>query len=287
MAVPNRVQPASLRRPNPFGRSSGGGGKGHQSLIGWVLIVVAIGIGAAAFWFHGSAQSTLVELRSDNLCPKDAERKPPAVYVILIDQTDPIQPLGQQSILNTVLTSVRAALEGPESDEAARNALVEVWTFSNDGKNVTVVGEVRVATQQVLSVCNPGAAGEWDKLYRNVEVVRRQHSRFYSSLEDTLRSSLNFPEAKQSPVVEAIYAIGVQVFSRPNAVGAKKHLLLVSDLLQNTQNLSMFSGRPRFDKWISTSQAQKALPSLPDVKVKAFVIPGTRPELQDTEFATF
>jgi hypothetical protein len=292
MAVPGRGSRSSGRpspfrrgggRPSPFGK----GGKSSHAVLGGVLIAVAVAIGAAALWFHGSAKSSVVDLRPDDLCPKDIDRSPPAIYAVLVDQTDPLSPLAQQSIVNTVLKHVRAELEAPEARETLRHALVEIWTFSNAGRNVTTVGDVMVATERVLAMCNPGAPGDWDKLYRNVDVVRRQHARFYKELEDTLRASLSFPEAKQSPVVEAIYAMGVQVFSRPNAVKAQKQLVIVSDLLQNTTNLSMFAGKPRFDTWIATPQAQKALPSLTGVTVRALVIPGARPDLQRTEFAQF
>jgi hypothetical protein len=291
MAVPSRG--GSSGRPSPFGQGGGRaspfgkGGKSGHAVFGWILVAAAVAIGATALWFHGAAKSTVVELRPDDLCPKDTDRSPPAIVAVLIDQTDPIAPLAQQSIVNTVLKHVRAELEAPEARQTLRHALVEIWTFSNAGKNVTAVGDVKVATERVLAMCNPGAPGDWDKLYRNVDVVRRQHGRFYKAFEETLRTSLSFPEARQSPVVEAIYAMGVQVFSRPNAVNAEKQLVIVSDLLQNTPNLSMFAGRPRFDKWMATSQAQKALPSLAKVTVRAFVIPGSRPELQDTEFARF
>jgi len=270
-------------RPNPFGH----GGQNRQRNIGIVLILLALLAGAAILWFYGSARSTLVELRLTDLCPKETNRPPPAIYAILIDQTDPLAALQQQSVLNAVLAALRSELEGKASENENRHALVEIWTFSNEGKNVTTVGDVRVATERVLSMCNPGGPREWEKLYRNVDVVKRQYDLFYSSLEQTIRRSLSFPEAKQSPVIEAVYAMGVQVFSKPEFVSTRKNLLVVSDLLQNTPNLSMFTGRYRYDAWVATSQGQKALPNLRDVKVDAFVLPAARADLQSADFSNF
>lgn len=284
MAIHNRHSSRSGGKPSPFG----GGAKHRQTPVGIILIALAVLACVGAVWFYSSARSTLVELRPTDLCPKDTNRAPPEIYAILIDQTDKLDPLAQQSIVNTLLAKLRSELEGPESQEKARNALVEIWTFSNIGKNVTTVGEVRVATERVLSMCNPGAPAEWDKLYRNVDVVRRQHARFYASLEETIKTSLSFPDAKESPVIEAIYAIGVQVFSRPEAIQSRKYLFIISDLLQNTQNLRMHSGRPpRYESWIGTQQGQRALPALSMVNVNAFVLPSNQPQLQGNDFAQF
>lgn len=260
-----------------------------QIAIGAALLLIVVATVLGTIFFYGSARSSLVELRSDDLCPKDASKPPPAVYAILIDQTDPVAPLAQQSIVNALLVKLRSYLEGADAGGADdRHALVEVWTFSNEGKNVTTVGDVRVATERVLSMCNPGTPGEWDRLYRNVDVVRRQHGRLYSTVEDTLRRSLSFPEAKQSPVIEALYATGVQVFSKPEFVRSRKSLFVVSDLLQNTPNLTMFAGKVfKYEAWVATPQGQRALPDLRNVRVDALVLPTNRAELQSQDFFNF
>lgn len=226
-----------------------------------------------------------VELNPSNLCPKDVGWKPPAVYVVLLDQTDPIQELQRKLVANQVLTQMQADLEGPDA-EAMKLARVEIWTFSDGSATAYRVGDVQLSLVNALSMCNPGAPAKWEHFYKNADIVKRQHARFYASVREIVESSLQFPEAKQSPVIEALYGIGAQVFSSPTMVDSRKRLLVVSDLLQNTRSLSFFSGRPNFEAWRRSAAGRAAMPNLQGVAVTAFVIPGGQ-GAQGDEFARF
>ncbi len=122
-----------------------------------------------------------------------------------------IGELQRKSVANQVLTQMQADLEGPDA-ELVKHARVEVWTFSDGTTNAYQVGDVQLSLSSVLSMLQSGPPAKWDHLYKNAEVVKKQHARFYASVRDNVESSLRFPEAKQSPVIEALYGIGAQVF---------------------------------------------------------------------------
>lgn len=265
-----------------FGTQKGPGG----TIVGAILIGLALLAVGGALWFYQTQRSTQVELNASNLCPRDTGWKPPAVYVVLLDQTDPIQELQRKSVANQVLTQMQADLEGPDAG-AMKHARVEVWTFSDGtSANSYRVGDVQLSLVNALSICNPGAPAKWDHLYKNADIVKKQHARFYASVRDIVESSLRFPEAKQSPVVEALYGIGAQVFSSPSMVDSRKRLLVVSDLLQNTRSLSFFTGKPNFEAWRRTPAGRTAMPNLQGVAVTAYVIPGGQ-GAQGDDFARF
>jgi hypothetical protein len=280
--VAQRQQRKADPRGQLFGPQRGASG----TIIGSILIVLAVLVACGAAWFYQSQRSTQVELNPSTLCPKEAGWRPPAVYVVLVDQTDPIQELQRKSVANQVLTQMQADLEGADA-EAMKHARVEVWTFSDGTANAYRVGDVQLSLSNVLSICNPGAPAKWDHLYKNADIVKKQHARFYGSVRDIVESSMRFPEAKQSPVIEAFYGIGAQVFSSPAMVDSRKRLLVVSDLLQNTRTLSFFAGKPSFEAWRRTPSSRQAMPNLQGVAVTAFVIPGARSDLQGDDFARF
>ncbi len=277
-----RQQRKAVSRGQLFGPQKGSSG----TILGSILIVVVLLVVGGAAWFYQSQRSMQVELNPNTLCPKEAGWRPPAVYVVLLDQTDPIEELQRKSVANQVLTQMEADLEGPDAD-AMRHARVEVWTFGDGTANSYRVGDVQLSLSNVLSICNPGSPAKWDHLYKNADVVKKQHARFYASVHDIVESSLRFPEAKQSPVIEALYGIGAQVFSLPAVVDSRKRLLVVSDLLQNTHTLSFFTGKPSFEAWRRTASSRQAMPRLQGVAVTAFVIPGSRSDLQGNDFARF
>ena len=216
-----RQQRKAIPRGQLFGPQRGSTG----TIIGTILIVLALVVAGGAAWFYQSQRSTQLELNPSTLCPKEAGWRPPAVYVVLLDQTDPIGELQRKSVANQVLTQMQADLEGPDA-ELMKHARVEVWTFSDRTANTYQVGDVQLSLSSVLSMCNPGPPAKWDHLYKNAEVVKKQHARFYASVRDIVESSLRFPEAKQSPVIEALYGIGAQVFSSPTMVESRKRLLV-------------------------------------------------------------
>lgn len=260
-----------------------------KTIWGVILSLAALLLAGAGVWAYVASKSERIELRSDTLCPKDGSRPPPAVYVVLIDQTDPIGALTQEAVSNAVMGQLRRELEDAADPSSTRHALIEVWTFRDKGgaKAPFRVGDVDLVTEKALLICNPGGAQEWDALYKNVDVVRRQHARFYDAFRGTIAASLGFPEAQQSPVVEALYGMGVQVFSKPEFAAARKRLIVVSDFLQNTKTLSMFAGAPAYAKWSASPQAARTLPNLRDVDVTGLVLPNGAPGRQGQEFVEF
>ncbi|SKA41353.1 hypothetical protein SAMN02745126_06495 [Enhydrobacter aerosaccus] len=279
----------SLRGPNRNSARREAASLGPRG--GWItpvsvaVIVMLIGLVGAAFWFSQTEKAERIELNAADLCPKDTARNPPSVYVVLVDQTDPLEELARVSVANEVLQLLKSELEGESDVAAKRNARVEVWTFTAgapNAANMYRVGNVQLVLAKSLSICNPGAPAKWDHLYRNVDVVRRQHARFYASLKDIVEQSLAFKEAPRSPIIEALFGIGAKVFTTPELAAAGKHLILVSDLVQGTQTVDFFQSgyKPDYPAWRRTTAGRQTLPELAKVDVTAIMIPGSRPDLQ-------
>lgn len=260
--------------------------------MGAVVIGVVVLIAGAILWAYHGERDARVELNAADLCPKDSSRRPPAIYLVLIDQTDPLEELARNSVANDVLQRLQTELEGESEAAANRLARVEVWTFTHGSASAPDnyrVGNVPLSLSRALSMCNPGAPAKWDHLYRNVDVIKRHHQRFYSSLKQIIDQSLAFKEAPRSPIIEALYGIGARVFSAPDLADTKKRLILVSDLVQGTQTADFFQAgyKPNFQAWRSTTAGRQTLPELTEVMVTAIMIPGSRPGLQNENLLGF
>ena len=265
-----------------------GRGGSNGNMIGLVLLILVVGVVGVFAWFYEFQRPETVELNPDDLCPRKTTRGIPAVYVVLIDQTDPLDELARKSIGNTVITRMQSDLEQSADAATFQYARMEVWTFGGLQGDVFKVGDVQLSLTRVLSMCNPGTPAKWDHLYKNAELVKRQHAKFYASVRTVLETSLAFKEAPRSPVIEAFYGIGAKVFSDPAVKDSRKKLLVVSDLMQNTTALSFLStGAPKFEMWRNTTLGRQTMPNLSGVSLKAFVIPGTASRLQNSAFAMF
>ena len=209
--------------------------------------------------------------------------------MVLIDQTDPLEEPAANSVANDVL-HLQTELEGESEAVANRLARVEIDLYARCAGNPdNYRGQCQLSLSKALSMCNPGAPAKWDHLYRNVDVVKRQHQRFYSSLKQIIDQGLAFKEAPRSPIIEALYGIGAKVFSAPDLADTRKRLILVSDLVQGTQTADFFQAgyKPNFQAWRSTTAGRQTLPEPAEVRVTAIMIPGSRPALQNENLLGF
>jgi hypothetical protein len=73
---------------------------------------------------------------------------------------------------------------------------------------------------------------------------------------------------KTSPIFEAIQATALRTFGKPEYDGLPKHLVIVSDLMQNLPGgLSMYREVPAFEKFKNTSYFSRIRGELKGVSV--------------------
>ncbi len=161
-----------------------------------------------------------VERNADTLCPLAG---PSAVTAILVDTSDRVSALSRADILGRLDDEVRAG----KPDE------------------FFLAFETRVAGGGVLEplveVCHPGDPDEANPLIQSRQVIgKRLEERFLEPLRDVLADLLDRDEATISPLMESVQSVAVTVLGRQEHAPVPKRLLLVSDLMQNTESLSFF-----------------------------------------------
>ena len=186
-------------------------GVGGAVLLGGVLFVIA----RVTFFAPGPPSRD-----PDTGCP---ETGPAALTAILIDTTDEISAISRTDVLAHL-------------DEYVANSREDEMVLAYEAKPVgDEVGD------PLLSVCHPGdpdAASEWTE---NPRLIRRRlEERFKRPLEALFAELLEREEASTSPLMESVQSVAVSVLARHEYADIPKRLIVVSDLMQNTNNLSFF-----------------------------------------------
>jgi hypothetical protein len=221
-------------------------------------------IGALLFaWWYVTSNSEA--LGADN-CPT---RGPSAVHAILIDRSDPITPLQQQQVVQTIKSRILAARAGERFD-----------LFVAEGDAVNTLSPS-------VSLCSPGRGTDASSLYQNPEMIQRAfEERFVRILEVELRKLLDPSSRLNSPILESIKAAAVASFGAVEAATPKR-LIVISDMIQHTQLNSHYRGETDFEDLSRRPQWRALQANLTSVEVTVFYLlrsnarrPSGRP-LQD------
>jgi hypothetical protein len=208
----------------------------NDKAIGLILAVVGIlligGLSGGAWYLH----KTKVHLDAEN-CP---ESGPTAVYVIMIDRSDPIT--GQQA------QGIRQQIDEIKND-ARFGTRFDVYTFEGDTKN---------EMDPLLRICAPGRPEDANELIENPEFVRRRYEEFSKKLDDEITALLRVSTLPNSPIIESLRAAAGTSFG-PFPIGKiPLHITMVSDMVQNTSALSQFKSESNFSQ-LSKSPAWSML----------------------------
>ena len=106
------------------------------------------------------------------------------------------------------------------------------------------------------------------------KLKERKEKEFLKIVESTFNDLSNSKNRNlsNSPIIEGIYKLTLQVFNK-NGTSAKGKLLIISDLEQNTNLISFYkSGIPVYKEWQSTSESKAWTVSMPSVKFTSIVI---------------
>lgn len=180
-----------------------------------------------------------------------------SVTVVLVDLTDPVNPV-QAAALRNALTDIR--------DSIPKYGRLEVYPLEPTTAHVI---------EPLFAACNPGNAKDIaSPLYGNPELADRiWHKKFANRIDNVVNEIRKLPDAQLSPLFEGIQSVAVTAFGAPLAEHAKdKRLIVISDMLQNTRDLSMYGAVPAFSDFKATPYHARVRPSLRDVNVDIYII---------------
>lgn len=239
-----------MQRPRPRRRARERAARGNAlgiTLLVVVALLVAGGVGAYAY-LRGQARP----LEAQTLCPKDGADQ---VTVVLLDVTDPLNTAQQQALRNEFI-----ALR----DRLPVHARLELYAVGAPN---------RALLTPLAAQCNPGRGAQVDPLLGNpARVERRWQESFEQPVGKALSEALSAPIAKTSPILESIQSVTLTSFLVPRHREKPRLLVVVSDLLQHTSDLSFYTALPTAERLSKLPAFGRVKADLREVEVELWLV---------------
>ncbi|MCY4397968.1 MAG: hypothetical protein OXE96_01295 [Gemmatimonadetes bacterium] len=188
----------------------------RKNLGGVVIGALAAAILVALF-VRGQRQGRVFDAVN---CPEDEEYA--GQIAILVDPSDTLTAVQEGSGAPRVLQGI---------EDAPATTEIRVYTVGQAGRGNTAA---------VLRLCKPAHPDGVSSLTGNPQLAeRRYRDEFLAPLQQTLAALLNVEGDSISPIVEGVQVAAVSAF-QPRAADIPRQLLVVSDMIQNSRNLSFY-----------------------------------------------
>ncbi len=167
------------------------------------------------------------------LCPA---KGPKGHYVLLVDKTDPLTFLQKEAFEVTLKELVERKI--PEG------YLLSVFALGEDFKE---------NAKPLIELCNPGRGDNKSAITNNPKKLERQYQENF--LKPFLKQSeqlLGKQSAETSPIFEMLQLVSINAF-RTHDIKGERRLILMSDMLHNTPQFSMYKEKTLTDYAVFTT----------------------------------
>ena len=210
-------------RPRRRGDDEGG----SKQLWGIALLALVALTLVGVLVFYAVEEFGRPELGDDS-CPQSG---PSSITVVLIDGTDTLSPVQQQSV-RLELEELRANIP--------QYGLIEVYSIASTGEHL-IAPEFRK--------CNPmGPSGEQSEWTGNKRYAAKQWSLLFAEpLQAVFNRMVPGGEASASPIMESIQSVALTAFGKVTDTTIERSLIIVSDMLEHSEASSHYKGIPDFE----------------------------------------
>jgi hypothetical protein len=220
-----------------------------------ILLTVLAVIAGATYYTMNRPQP----LNALTLCPSGGPR---GHYVLLVDKTDPLNFTQKEAF--SVIIKELIERNVPEGYLLSVFALGEDFT-----ENAT----------PLVELCNPGDGTGKSEFTANLTHLKNQYqSKFAAPMLGLSESLLATQPAKWSPIFEMLQLVGLNGY-RKHGVRGERRLIIMSDMLQNTPQFSMYKGPVEYSTFAASDYGKKAQPELYGVSVELHYLMNS-PQLQ-------
>jgi hypothetical protein len=180
------------------------------------LVTLCLG-GGWIGWRYASSRTVIDDA---NLCPVSG---PTGTLAMLLDLTDPLTPQQGARLATMIKQRVENLPEG---------TLVSFGVVSSD--------ETRLGS--LFAACHPGDGRMASQIYQNPAMIRARFDReFMTPLLEVLGDTIRTAEEDISPIMESLQAL-IAATPAFETGGGMRELVIVSDLLQNSETISFYRG---------------------------------------------
>jgi hypothetical protein len=203
---------------------------------------------------------------SANLCPPSG---PTGQVILVIDATDPLTFTQRKAV---------AQLVDQMSDpgRTPQGTLLSVFVFGAD---------VASSADPLFERCSPGSGAGKNELTHNLKLWQQ---RFREEFERPLRAKVPQMEASapaaRSPIIQMLQIAALR-YQKSNTSGERR-LILVSDMLQNTPEMSLYREAMDYEQYRRRPEAQRLRADLQGVIVETHLLMNS-PQIQNRRFLKF
>lgn len=219
-----------------------------------VLLALACVLVVGGFaWLRLRPGGAPVALDPATGCPRDGG---PAGYVaILIDASDPPNEV-QRAYLVRAFDTLESSI--PQHQE------VSVFVLG--------AGPSSALPAPTFRACKPPTGEGASPLDRNPRRMRERWLRgFREPLERAFEAPLHAPARADSPLMELIQAAAIQAFP-DSELDAPRRMIVISDFLQHTRDVSHYDAAPRFEDFRRGPAAARVRTDLTDFEIELFYL---------------
>ena len=228
-----------------------------SQVAGIGMIVAVLTIMGALVWLRPEP----IERDPNTLCRSDG---PSSITAILLDRTDSFGPTTKADLNNQIWDLL---VESEENHE------ISIFAVDSTQENTL---------DPFILVCNPGDPDEADPLIQSEAIIRRKwNQKFRQPLEKVLKSLLTEKEAASSPILESVQSVSITHFQAVKRDTIPRRLIIISDLLQNSDAISFYTEPPDFNRFQQTPQARWLNPDLRNVDIEIWLIQRRQPQQGD------
>lgn len=226
------------------------------------LVLFVVGVGGYVGYSYFTKPP---EDNKTTLCPAAG---PLGHVVVLVDKSDPMTFTQRKSfsvIYRQLVTQV------------PRGHLLSLYAL---GENFMS------AAEPLMELCNPGDGSDVSTYDDNPGQRKKTYeTRYLKPFMERAEDLVTERPGKASPIIEMIQLACITGF-RKHAVAGEKRLIIVSDMIQNTPQLSMYKGVPDYASFGQTPYGVKSRADLQDVKVEFRMLMNT-PAIQTERLLDF
>lgn len=228
------------------------------------IIVAAIGVGAYSQLHQADP------LDKQSMCPV---KGPTSHTILLVDKTDPMT-FTQRKDFDVLFKEVI-------TKRVPRGGLLSIYALAEDFKQTA---------DPIIELCNPGDGSDIDTTTGNpVKAAKLYNEKYVSPLVSHTSELVTDKPGKYSPIFEMFQFANITGFRKHDIKGTHQ-LIVISDMLHNTPQFSMFREHPRkipsYSEFAKTEYAARATTDLTGMEVELHILMHT-PALQTRELAYF
>jgi len=214
------------------------------------IVVILVLVSIVAFFYFRSVLGNLT-LDDETLCPSEVV----GVTAVLVDVTDPMNTPQRQDFRNQL-----DRLLG----QIGRHEKLLIVKVDPVGDSLLI---------PVLTRCNPGSASDVSEVDGNPKKLEKQHREgFVAPMEEAFEGLMEASSAARSPVMESVQSVALSEFQKAEFEGKRKRLIVASDLLQNTDQVSFYQGLPQVDDFVKSQPFHRVSTDLSDIKVELWML---------------